>query len=73
VSGPRAFPRELHAPPRLVIELGLEGRPRLHVVAETAEDEARLLGWLASAHAREWLLRAAREQLDTFGPPEEAA
>jgi hypothetical protein len=70
VNGPRPFRRELRPPPRAFIELPLEGRPQLRLVAETHEDELRLLGWLSSTSAREWLLREALAQLHG---PEEAA
>ena len=36
----------MSAPPRLVIELELEAKPRVRVLSESAEDEARLVAWV---------------------------
>jgi hypothetical protein len=33
-------------PPALVVHIGLEGAPRVHVVAATDVDVQRLVGWL---------------------------
>jgi hypothetical protein len=69
MSRPR---RPLRPPPRAIVELPLEGRPRLRVVAETFEDEVRLLGWLSSSRAVEWIVREALAQLQYEGPEEAA-
>jgi hypothetical protein len=70
VSGPRPTQRALRPPPRAILDLPLEGRPRLRVVAETFEDERRMLAWLTSSGPG-WLIREALAQLGDG--PEEAA
>jgi hypothetical protein len=54
-------------PPRAVLELPLEGLPRLRIEAESYEDERRLVAWLGSASARR-LIADALAQLDDLGP-----
>jgi hypothetical protein len=47
-------------PPRLEVVIPLEGRPTLHVHADTHEDELRLWSWLRRSRA----LSAALRDLD---------
>jgi hypothetical protein len=51
--------RPLSSEPRLVVELPLEGLPVVRVVAETAEDEARLMWWLYVERRAQEILAAA--------------
>ena len=50
-------------PPRLVIISALERRPIVEIDAETAEDEQRLLLWLAAPTSRR-RLAAVEDALD---------
>ena len=50
--------------PSVVVELPLEGEPRVHVVAETFEDEQRLRNWLRRLRTLDELPRAVARALD---------
>jgi hypothetical protein len=62
--------RGLRPRPRLIIELSYEGRPEVHVVAETFEDEQRLRLWLRSRRELREVQRRALEQLGEFDEEE---
>jgi hypothetical protein len=54
-------------PPELVVVIPLEGVPALLIHAESFEDEARLLLWLAISRSPEtlsWLVARLLEDLD---------
>jgi hypothetical protein len=48
-------------PPELWIRLGLEERPEVHVVADTYEDQQRLIQWLRRSSALRDLPRVVAE------------
>jgi hypothetical protein len=61
----------LRQPPELVVRLRLEGRTEVQLLADTAEDQARLLHWLATAdvvlHLSATVLRLVADLLGEEG------
>jgi hypothetical protein len=62
-------------PPALIVHVGLEERPYVHVVAATDLDAARLVGWLDRSDVAERLPGLIAEAVDRLraGGENEAA
>jgi hypothetical protein len=76
VSGRVAYLRSAHRPPpALVVHVGLEERPHVHVVAGTDLDAQRLVGWLEHSDVVERLPELIADAIDRLraGGENEAA
>jgi hypothetical protein len=74
VSGRVVHLRSAHRPPpALVIHVGLEEQPRVHVVATTDLDAARLVGWLDRSGVVEDLPEVVADALEPLRAGEDEA
>jgi hypothetical protein len=76
VSGRVLYLRSAHRPPpALIVHVGLEERPYVHVVAATDLDAARLAAWLDRSDVLDRLPQAIADAVDRLraGGENEAA